>query len=91
MALKPSNFLAGDIFAMKEKKSADDLTAMIMQEVRKHPDWSHVLGVTVTPIAQAAPHHANWSVAFVADGPRIAPSEAFQFARKLGGKFDLAT
>jgi hypothetical protein len=75
---------------MKEKKSAGELQTMIMQEVRKHPDWSHVLDVAITQSVQTAPHHANWSVGFTCDGPRMAPGEAFQFARELSNKFDLA-
>jgi hypothetical protein len=75
---------------MKEKKSASELQAMIMQEVRKHPDWSYIEDVAITQSVQTAPHHANWSVGFVCDGPRTAPGEAFQFARELVSKFDLA-
>ncbi len=75
---------------MKEKKSASELQAMIMQEVRKHPDWSHVEDVAITQSVQTVPHHANWNAAFVTDGPRIAPGAAFQFARELASKFDLA-
>ena len=75
---------------MKEKKTANELQAMIMQEVRKHLDWSHVLDVAITQSVHTAPHHANWSVGFVCDGPSIVPGEAFQFARELSVKFDLA-
>jgi hypothetical protein len=75
---------------MKGKKSASELEAMIMQEVRKHPDWSHVQGVAITRSVQEAPHHASWGAAFIIDGPRIAPAEAFQLARELATKFDLA-
>jgi hypothetical protein len=75
---------------MKEKKSASELEAKIMQEVRKHPDWSHVQGVAITRSIQEAPHRASWDAAFVTDGPAIAPAEAFQFARELAAKYDLA-
>ncbi len=75
---------------MKETKSASELQAMIMQEVRKHPDWSHIEDVAITQKDRTVSHHANWSVGFVCDGPRTAPEAAFQFARELSAKFDLA-
>lgn len=75
---------------MKEKKTATELQAMIMQEVRKHPDWSHVLDVAITQNVQTAPDHSNWSVAFTRDDLRAVPGEAFQFANELASKFDLA-
>lgn len=75
---------------MKENKSACELQALIMQEVRKHPEWSHVVDVAITQSVQTGPHHANWSVGFTCEGPRMAPGEAFQLARELASKFDLA-
>jgi len=73
----------------EEAKSADELEAMIMQELRKHPDWGHVLSVSVEPSGQQAPH-PNWRAAFVADGERSTPGAAIQFAEILGAKYDLA-
>lgn len=73
---------------MKEKKTASELEAIIMREVRKHPDWSHVLSVSIEPSHQAAPH-PNWRASFVADGGRSA-SAAIQFTDALGAKYDLA-
>jgi hypothetical protein len=75
---------------MKEKKTALELEAMILQEVRKHQDWSRVEGIVITPIVRTSPDHPNWSAAFVMDGPATAPGAAFQFARELSNRFDLA-
>jgi hypothetical protein len=74
----------------KEKKTTSELQAMIMQEVQKHPDWSDIEDVAIKQSGQTAPHRPNWSVGFVTDGPRMASAAAFQFARELGAKFDLA-
>jgi hypothetical protein len=94
-ALKHTRFLpdpkllAAPENAMREAKRADELEAMIMQELRKHPDWGHVLSVSVEPSGQQAPH-PNWRAAFVADGERSTPGAAIQFAEILGAKYDLA-
>jgi hypothetical protein len=73
---------------MKPKKSASELEAMIMQEVLKHPDWSHVLSVGVDQSYKQTPR-PNWMASFTTDGGRSAGA-AIQFAEALGGKFDLA-
>jgi hypothetical protein len=75
---------------MKEKKSAHELQAMIIQYVRKHPEWSYILAVSITQIARTSSDQANWSVGFTRNGSRLVPAEAFQFADKLGSTFDLA-
>lgn len=72
---------------MKEK-SADELAEMIMQEVRKHSDWSHVMDAVILPNIGAAPHQANWKAGFTIDGPRTVPTEAEQIARVLSSQFD---
>jgi hypothetical protein len=74
---------------MKVKKSAHELETMILEEVRKHPDWSHILSVSVNNSFKPAPH-PNWEATFVTDGPRNTPSAAIQFAEGLGSKYDLA-
>lgn len=73
---------------MRPEKSADELEAMIMEEVRKHPDWNHVQGAVILPNIGAALHHANWKAGFTVAGSRIVPAEAEQFARVLSSQFD---
>jgi hypothetical protein len=46
--------------------------------------------VSITKSVQTAPHHANWSAAFIMDGRRTAPGDAFRFATELAAKYDLA-
>jgi hypothetical protein len=74
---------------MKEKKTANDLHEMNMQEVSKHPDWN-IVDVVITQTVQEFPHHPNWQAAFRVGRPGSAPAEAYQFARELAAKFDLA-
>ncbi|MGY4350114.1 hypothetical protein [Bradyrhizobium sp. 187] len=73
---------------MKPRKSADELVAIIMQEVRKRPDCSQVLDVMILPNIDGAPDHPNWKAGFTADGPSTAPAEAYQISRELSAQFD---
>jgi hypothetical protein len=75
---------------VKEKKSIGELEAMIMHEVRKHPDWSHVLSVAITEIVRTSVDHANWTATFLADGARHTPSAARELVIALSNRFDLA-
>ena len=74
--------------ASKEKKSAIELRALIMDEVRKHPDWDDIVDVAIIQSIRSAPHHPNWDGAFTMAGQRIAPERAFRFVTELKGKFD---
>jgi len=73
---------------MRPKKSADEIAALIMREVRKHPDWSNVLEAVILPDIGAAANQPNWKAAFTMDGPRNVPAEAQQIARELSAQFD---
>jgi hypothetical protein len=75
--------------ATKEKKSASELTFLIMGEVKKHPDWNDIMSVAITRPVQSAAHHPNWDAAFTMDGQRVAPEEAFGFVNELQRKYDL--
>jgi hypothetical protein len=78
---------------MTEKKSAAELRALIMRELRQHPEW-HDMEDVIEDVAITSParprEQPNWDAAFTMSGPRSAPEGAFRFARELGAKFDLA-
>ena len=73
----------------REKKSAAELKALIMREVKQHPEWHDIQDVAITRPVRP-PHQPNWDAAFTMTGPRATPEGAFRFARELGAKFDLA-
>ena len=73
----------------KEKKSAAELKALIMRELKQHPEWHDIEDVAITFPARP-PDRPNWGAALTMSGPRSAPEGAFRFARELGAKFDLA-
>lgn len=73
----------------KQKISVDKLSAEIMKEVRKHPECSGVQSVAISRPPQLAPHHPNWSFAFVMDGPRSKPLIADEIAKQFQIEYDL--
>jgi hypothetical protein len=72
----------------REKKTAAELEALIMQELRKHPDLSDVQSVLIGENPQPGP--PNWRPEFVMVGPRNRPKKALDIATELGRKFDRA-
>ena len=73
----------------KEKKSAAELKALIMRELKQHPEWHDIEDVAITSPARP-PDQPNSGAAFTMSGPRSAPEGAFEICRELGAKFDLA-
>jgi hypothetical protein len=73
----------------REKKSAVELKALILREIKRHPEWHDIQDVAITR-SERLSHQPNWDAAFTMIGPRATPEGAFRFARELGAKFDLA-
>ena len=73
---------------MKQKMSQAELEALLMEQLRKHPECDHVLAVTITRPVQQSPGDPNWDAAWSVDGNRIACPRAFEIARQLRGQFD---
>jgi len=48
----------------KIKKTTVELTALIMAEIRRHPDCDHIRGIGFTRPMQLAPHNPNWAPAW---------------------------
>jgi hypothetical protein len=74
----------------KPQRTSRELQEAIMHQVRRHPEWSDILSITITKRTQAAPHHPNWDAAFTMRGPRVAPEGAFRLVTNLQNEFDLA-
>lgn len=77
--------------ATKEKKTGAELTAMIMQEIRKHSDCTDITNVAIIRPAQQSAPHPNWGVAWTRNySSNLRPVMADEIARKLQNQFDLA-
>jgi hypothetical protein len=74
----------------KPKKTRRELQALIMQEIRKHPEFCKIDNVAITRIVQPASHLPNWGFAWVMDGASLAPREADEIPQKIPREYDLA-
>jgi hypothetical protein len=76
---------------VKPKKTAQELQAMIMEQIRKQPELRSIMDVGVTPAVQSAAHHPSWQFGWwLRDGPAAASLKADEIARKFQYEFDLA-
>jgi hypothetical protein len=77
--------------ATKEKKTGAELTAIIMQEIRKNADCSDITSVAIIKPAQQTAQHPNWGFAWTRNySSNLPPVIADGIARKLQNQFDLA-
>jgi hypothetical protein len=76
--------------ATKEKKTEGELVAIIMNEVRQHPDCGDIERVVITRPVQRTRDNPNWEPAWVVTGKKIAPLGAFEVGRRLQAQFDVA-
>jgi hypothetical protein len=86
----PAARFQGAMAMAKVKKTTVELTALIMTEIRKHPECDHIRGIGFTRPMQVAPHHPNWAPAWSTNGPKTQPPIADEIARQFQNKFDLA-
>lgn len=74
----------------KQKKTASELQGMIMQEIRRHANWSHVHSVEIRSKAQNASYHSNWDVQFVMEDNQLVPGEAFHLVTHFQDEYDIS-
>jgi hypothetical protein len=74
----------------KETKTHADLLALLMEELRKHPECDHVVRAAITQPVRYTAHHPNWDVAWTVGGNQILCPAALRIASELQAKFDLA-
>jgi hypothetical protein len=75
----------GSAMAAKEKKTESELIALLMAEVGQIPECDHVISVAIIrPLGQ------NWEAAWKTEANEIVCRRAFQIARELQDKFDVA-
>jgi hypothetical protein len=73
----------------KPKKTTAELPALIMEEIRKHPECDKITSVGITRPFLSGSLHPNWAPAWSVNGPKIAPTIAYEIAWKLQNQFDL--
>lgn len=85
MATKERQSMAG-----KGKKNANELAALIMEQIRHHPEWNDLIEVTVQMIPRFVDERPNWDARFTINGTAAPPEGAFKIIKEFQSKFDLA-
>jgi hypothetical protein len=75
----------------KEPKTRQELTQMIMEQIREQPEWYDIVSVAIiVERDRPASHLPNWDAAFTVNGPRVAPEGAFILVNELRNKYELS-
>jgi hypothetical protein len=75
---------------IKEKKTASELAALIMREIRDLPECDHIARVAITRLPRQAPHQPNWRFTWTVNGSWSVPEAAFKVAERWQAQTDLA-
>ena len=74
---------------MKRKITTAELAKLIMIEIRRRPECSHVESVGFTRPMQQSPHDPNWAPAFSCSTMKLAPQIAYGIASRFQSHYDL--
>ena len=69
--------------------SQAELEALLMEQLRNHPECDHVNGVTISRPVQRTPDDPNWGAEWSVSGPKIVCQRAHEIERELQAQFDL--
>ncbi len=73
-----------------ETKTAAELVALVVREIREHPEYDHIAGVSVMPRIPQPSHPANWRVELSVSGSWHIPEGAYKIVERLQAQFNLA-
>jgi hypothetical protein len=73
----------------KPSKTREELSAIVMEVLKKRPDCGKVTGVVIAPIPRALSRAANWHAAFTTQGRAAVPHIAWQVGSQVADEFDL--
>jgi hypothetical protein len=76
--------------APKEKKTATELAALIMREIRELPECDHIARVAITRAPRRASEQSNWRFSWALNGNWAVPESAFKIAERFQAQIDLA-
>jgi hypothetical protein len=74
----------------RETKTREELTALLMHEMRQHPDCDHVVRISIDLATRHAPHHPNWTALWTVRGDEVVCPRALRIETDLQARFDLA-
>ena len=73
-----------------ETKTAAELVALVVKEIREHPEYDHITGVSVMRRIPQPSHPANWRVELSVSGSWHIPEGAYKIVERLQAQFNLA-
>jgi hypothetical protein len=73
-----------------ETKTAAELVALVVREIREHPEYDHIAGVSVMRRIPQPSHPANWRVELSVSGSWHIPEGAYKIVERLQAQFNLA-
>ena len=73
----------------KEKRTASELAALIMREIRELPECDHITRVAITRLLKHTPHQPNWRFSWAVNGSWAVPEAAFKVGEKFQAQADL--
>jgi hypothetical protein len=73
-----------------ETKTAAELVALVVREIREHPEYDHIADVSVMPRIPQPLHPANWHVELSVCGSWHIPEGAYKIVERLQAQFNLA-
>jgi hypothetical protein len=75
----------------KPTKTREELSALVMEQLRIFPQCRPVTGVVIAPVLRPDGRHPNWHAAFTMAGRREVPHTAWRIGSKIAAEYDLAT
>jgi len=75
--------------ASKETKTATELAALIMREIREFPECDHIARVAITRLPRQAPDQPNWRFSWTVNGSWAVPEAAFKLAERFQAQTEL--
>ncbi len=73
---------------MKQPKTKAELTALLMDEIRRVPECGEITDVAIIALDPREPHEPNWDVAWLR-GKESRPQKAEEIVRRLQGEVRL--
>jgi hypothetical protein len=74
---------------IRQKKTREELSAIILDQLKKFPESHAITGVVIAPVLSAASNRRNWHAAFTTKGRHTVPHIAWQIGNETADAFDL--
>ena len=73
----------------RPKKTREELSVIILDQLKNFPESHAITGVVIAPILSAASNRRKWHAAFTTKGRHMVPHIAWQIGSETADEFDL--